>query len=84
MQGHARAGALDAVRAIAAACPELGLGALASTPAPPVPEGCDPDDLPVRQRAEYDTYVDLYEEGTLDDAAFESKVEKLFDEADLA
>ena len=83
VQAHVQAGAMDLAEAIARECPELDLDVLVSEPGTPIPEGCDPDDLPVRQRAEYDTYVELYEEGTLDDAAFESKVEELFEEADL-
>jgi len=78
-----RKSSMNHVESIARACPELELGVLVTEPELPTPEGCDPDDLPVRQRAEYDTYVDLYEEGTLDDDAFESKVEELFEEADL-
>ena len=78
VQAHVQAGAMDHAEAIARECPKLELDVLVQEPELPIPEGCDPDDLPVRQRAEYDTYVELYEEGTLDDAAFKSKAEELF------
>ena len=84
MASHLQTGRLESAAAIARACPSLGLQDAFVSVGPQEPLSRktlhDPDVLPSRLRVKYDTYVELRDEGTLDEETFQAKVDRLFGE----
>jgi len=77
VQAHIQTGGLPYAEAIARLCPELELSFIFESSTPKA--GLDPDELPSKLRAKYDTYNEMREEGLIDEETFEAKVETLFE-----